>query len=120
MAGDEQSRVFWSGGTAIRKLCDYFASASQQNVGHAVMGANRAAIVQHLFAAPLHSWKIGFTGLAQSKFTRNHFLREITFADEKRHDEHARCKDAAQDSANGRFQFPKRFDDLAEDAAAAQ
>src|SRR5687768_12308354 len=84
------------------------------------MRADRAAVMERLRAARLNAWKTGITGLAQSKFARNHLFREIAFADEKRHDENARRKDATQDASNTRLQFPKCFDDLPKDATAAQ
>ena len=97
-----------------------FTGARQQHVRHAVVRADRTAVVNRPAAAPLRAGKIGSIIGAKAEFARDDFLGEITFADEQRNDEDTRRKYAPQHAANGRLEFPEAFEHLREKLAAAQ
>jgi hypothetical protein len=76
--------------------------------------------MDHLPAALLDARKILLLLGAQAEFPRNDLFGEIAVADEQRHDENSRCKDAAHYPADGRFKLPKAFRDLRKQFASAQ
>ena len=120
MPGDEQGSLAGRGNARRRVVLDDAARAGQEHLSHAVMGANRAAVVERLGAALLDAREIGLVIRAQAEFARDDFLGEVPFADEQRHDENARGEDAAQHATDGGLQLPETFDDLREDAATAE
>ena len=66
-----------------------------------------ATVIKCLRAAFLDAIEICFPWLAEAEFFRNRFFTEISFADEKRDDEHARGRDVAYDLFDERFFFPE-------------
>src|SRR5207247_2492745 len=103
-----------------RKLFHNLASAGENHAGHAVMRADRAAVVKRLLAAFLHARQILLRIRAQTEFTRNDFFREIAFADEQRHDEDSWSEHAAQHTGDARLKLPKAFEHLRKNLASAQ
>src|SRR4030095_14034395 len=93
---------------------------SQDYFGHALMGSNRPAVVQRLRAARLDARKIHLAISTKAQLTRNHLLREITFADKQGHDKYPTAEDSSQDSRDARLQFPEAFLNLSKDGAAPQ
>jgi hypothetical protein len=76
--------------------------------------------MEGLGAALLDAGEIRLAVRAKTQLAGNDLLGEIAFADEEWHNENAGRENSAQDAGNARFEFPKAFDDLAEDFAAAQ
>ena len=120
VAGDEQSDVLPLGRCRPGMFLNNFTGARQQHVRHAVVRADRTAVVNRPAAAPLRAGKIGSIIGAKAEFARDDFLGEITFADEQRNDEDTRRKHAPQHAANGRLEFPEAFEHLREKVATAQ
>src|ERR1051325_6994892 len=92
---DEKRGVLRLRRTGKGMLLHDFASAAQKHVRHAVVSADRAAIIELLrsaFRLP-HPW-------FESQFPRNDFLGEVAFADEEGHDEYTRSEHAAQDTSD--------------------
>src|SRR6266496_6163885 len=96
MTGDEQRRFLgiWSAGSGIS--FDDVERAGEQYAGHAGVGADGAAVVKRLRPAPLGSEKIRPGIGAQAELARDNFFREVTFADEERHDKNAGSEYAPQ------------------------
>ena len=107
---------------------NYFAGPSEENMGHAVVGADGTAIVESLGGERGAGWRgtcldtgiIGLTRNEKAEFTRDDFFGEITFADEKGDDENTRSEGGAEDRGDGGFLFPECFENGGENAAAAE
>ena len=67
-----------------------FDNTLEDDCGHAVVRADRAAVVQALGTALLDAGKGLLAGRAETQLARDDLLGEVAFADEQRHDEHAR------------------------------
>src|SRR5687767_5536363 len=95
------------------------ARALQQYVGHAVVRADRAAVINGLFSSALYSF---VTSILQreSEFPRDDFLGEVTFGNEKRHDKNAMGKCSAENGGNRGLDFPKCLKHLGEHTTTAQ
>ena len=119
MSRDEECYVLRFRHAWERKLFNHLASTGHNNVGHALVGADRAAIVERLSAALLDAREARLSNLAETEFARNYLFRKVSFANKERHDEHARRKGAAQHSGQCGFLFPKSLQDLGEQTATA-
>jgi hypothetical protein len=86
--------------------------AGHDDVGHAVVGADRAAVVERLPAADLLSWKVSVAIFAETHFAGDHLLGEIALADEIGHDEHPGSGGPAQRAVDVGLLLPEALDDL--------
>ncbi len=108
-------------GSRERKFLHDILRPGEQYLGHALMCANRSAIVQCLLAPALHAVEsTGRSRLQETEFPWNDLLREVTFADEKWHNEHSPREYAAKHSGNAGLKLPKAFDDLGKDSPPPQ
>jgi len=124
VTGDEERRFGGLWFARERKLLHHFPSAGEQDLGHAVVRANRAAVKKSLFTALFYkrmALDFGFWALDfESQFAREDFLGEIAFANEERHNENSGRKNSAQHLREIWFLFPERFLDLRENFSPAQ
>ena len=80
----------------ITELLDDLAGAGQQHCGHTLVSADGFAIEKGLCATPLQPVESARFLTAQAQRPWNDLLAEIPFADEERHEEYARRRDARQ------------------------
>src|SRR5436190_13593773 len=99
VAGDEECSVLRFRRAGKGMLVYDFAGAAEEDVGHAVVCADRAAVVEDLGVAALNMRRGEDTPpYLKAEFTRDDFFGEVAFADEEGHDEDSRGEDAAQDA----------------------
>ena len=63
-------------------LLDDVARPGEQHARHAVVRADRAAVVNRPVAPLLDASKIGLAARSQAELARDDFLGEVTFGDE--------------------------------------
>src|SRR6185436_5892214 len=99
MTGNEQGSLGRPRPPWERMAFDNLSRAGKEHWRHAVVCADRSAVIERLRPAFLHACEIGLITAAQTEFPRNYFFGEITFTDENRHHEYPWCKDAPQHGA---------------------
>ena len=120
VAGDEKGRLGGFGGAWEREFFDNLRGGSEEDVGHAGMSSDRAAVIEGLGAAALDAVELSLLFGTEAEFARNDFLGEVALADEERNNKNARGEDAAQDLGKVRLLFPECFLHLGEKAATAE
>jgi len=120
MPGDKQRCVLhgWQAGEGV--LLHDPPGAGQQRAGHARVRADCAAVVQRLPAVLADAPERLVIFRPKAKFEGQHFLREITFADEQRHDEDTPGRNAAQHAAHAGLLLEEPLPHLGEQSTRTQ
>ena len=120
MPGDKQRCVtrFWALGERV--FLHDPPGAGQQRAGHARVRADYAAVVQGLPVVLADTPEGSVIVCLETKLEGQHFLREVTLADEQRHDEDAPGLDAAQHAAHSGLLLEEPFPHLGEQLARTQ
>src|SRR5687768_13746652 len=79
VAGDEERRFAGLWRAREWMLRNGFLCAREQDFGHAVVGADRTAVMDRLVVAAEDAFIA-----SEAEFARNHFVSEVAFADKKR------------------------------------
>lgn len=120
MSGDDERQVLWFRGAGKGELLDDFASAAEEDGGHAVVGAGRLAVKQPLAAAFEDTARALWTPQAEAKGFGNYLFAKVAFADKKRHEECQGCFGLRNNLGEKGRLFPKGLADFGEWMAAAQ
>jgi len=107
VAGQEQGDLRGLRGARKGMLLDHLLRPEENNFRHGWVRADRGAVKESLTAPLPHRRKSALARLPQTQLARDHFLSEITFADEERHDENTGRGNLLHDGADSGFDFPE-------------